>query len=59
MTSPLEPHLHAADLFSKCSGLEINSWETDCMGLGYHVSSTVTTVISSKNIRFLESQTSL
>ena len=48
-TRSLEPLLHTADLFSKCS--EINSEKTECMVLGNHVSSTVATVISSKNIR--------
>ena len=46
----LEALLHTADLFSRCSGLEINSEKTECMVLGNHVSSTVATVISSKNI---------
>ena len=41
--------LHTADLFSKCSGLEINPEKTECMVLVNHVSSMVTTV--SKNIR--------
>ena len=41
--------LHTADLFSKCSGLEINPEKTECMVLGNHVSPTVATV--SKNIR--------
>ena len=50
-TRSLEALLHTADLFSKCSGLEINSEKTECMVLGNHVSSTVATVISSKNIR--------
>ena len=45
-TRSLEALLHTADLFSKCSGLEINSEKTERM-----VSSTVATVISSKNIR--------
>ena len=43
--------LYTADLFSKCSGLEINSEKTECMVLGNHVSSKVATVTSSKNIR--------
>jgi len=47
----LEALLHTADLFSKCSGLEINSEETECMFLGNQASSTVTNVISSKNLR--------
>ena len=38
-------------MFSKCSGLEINSEKTECMVLGNHISSTVATVTSSKNIR--------
>ena len=50
-TRSLEALLHIADLFSKCSGLEINSEKTECMFLGNHVSSMVTTVISSKHIR--------
>ena len=49
-TRSLEALLHTADLFSKCSGLEINSEKTECMVLGNHDSSTVSTVIS-KNIR--------
>ena len=40
----LEALFHTADLFSKCSGLEINSEKTECMVLGNHVSSTVATV---------------
>ena len=50
-TRSLEALLHTADLFSKCSGLEINSEKTECMVLGNHVSSTVATVTSSKNMR--------
>ena len=50
-TRSLEALLHTADLFSKCSGLEINSEKTECMVLDNHVSSTVATVTSSKNIR--------
>ena len=46
-TRSLEALLHTADLFSKCSGLEINSEKTECMFLGNHVSSMVATVISS------------
>ena len=42
-TRSLEDLLHTADLFSKCSGLEINSKKTECMH--GHVSSTVTNVI--------------
>ena len=48
-TRSLEALLHTADLFSKCSGLEINPAEIDCMVLGDHISYTVATV--SKNIR--------
>ena len=47
-TRSFEALLHTADLFSKCSGLEINPEKTECMVLGNHVSSTVATV--SKNI---------
>ena len=43
----LEALLHTADLFSKCSGLEINSEKTEMVS-GNHFSSTVATVISSK-----------
>ena len=50
-TQSLEALLHAADLFIKCSGLEINSEKTECMFLGNYISSTVMTVIFSKNIR--------
>ena len=50
-TRSLEALHHTADLFSKCSGLEINSEKTECMVLGNHVSSTVETVTFSKNIR--------
>ena len=50
-TRSLEALLHTADLFSKCSGLEINSEKTECLVLGNHVSSTLATIISSKNIR--------
>ena len=50
-TRSLEALLHTADVFSKCSGLEINSEKTECMVLDNHVSSTVATVTSSKNIR--------
>ena len=32
----LEALLHTADLFSKCSGLEINYEKTECMFLGNH-----------------------
>ena len=46
----LEVLLHTADLFNKCSGLEINFEKTECMFLGNHVSSMAATVISSKNI---------
>ena len=38
-TRSLEAVFHTADLFSKCSGLEINSEKTECMVLGNHVSS--------------------
>ena len=48
-TRSFEALLHTADLFSKCSGLEINPEKTECMVLGNQVSSTVATV--SKNIR--------
>ena len=48
-TRSFEARFHTADLFSKCSGLEINPDKTECMVLGNHVSSTVATV--SKNIR--------
>ena len=48
-TRSFEALLQTADLFSKCSGLEINPEKTECMVLGNHVSSTVATV--SKNIR--------
>ena len=49
----LEIILHTADLFSKCSGLEINAEKTECMFLGNQASSAISTngVISSKNIR--------
>ena len=47
-TRSLEALLRAADLFSKRSGLEINSEKTECMVLGNHVSSAVTNVISKK-----------
>ena len=50
-TRSFEALLHTADLFSKCSGLEVNSEKTECVFLSNHVSSMVTTVISSKNIR--------
>ena len=43
----LEALLHTADLFSKCSGLEINSEKTEMVS-GNHFSSTVATVISSE-----------
>ena len=46
-TQSLEVLLHTADLFSKCSGHEINFEKTECMVSGNHLSSTVT---SSKNI---------
>ena len=48
-TQSLEVLLHTADLFSKCSGHEINFEKTECMVSGNHVSSTVATVTSSKN----------
>ena len=48
----LEVLPHTADLFSKCSGLEINAEKTECMFLGHQASSISTNgVISSKNIR--------
>ena len=48
----LEVLLHTADLFSKCSGLEINAEKTECVFLGNQTSSISTNgVISSKNIR--------
>ena len=48
----LEVLLHTADLFSKCSGLEINAEKTECMFLGNQASSISTNGdISSKNIR--------
>ena len=50
-TRSLEGLLHTADLFNKCSKLGINSEKTECMVLGNHVSYTVATVTSSKNIR--------
>ena len=37
-SSSLEALLHTGDLFSKCSGLEINSEKTECMVLGNLVS---------------------
>ena len=49
-TRSLEVLLHTADLFNKCSGLEIIFEKTECMFLGNHVSSMAATVISSKNI---------
>ena len=49
-TRSLEVLLHTADLFNKCSGLEINFEKTECMFLGNHVSSMAATVISFKNI---------
>ena len=47
----LEALLCTTDLFSKCSGLEINSEKTECMLLGNQVSLAAMDVISSKNIR--------
>ena len=47
----LEALLYTTDLFSKCSGLEINSEKTECMLLGNQVSLSAMDVISSKNIR--------
>ena len=43
-TQPLEALLHTADLFSKCSGLEINPEKTECMVIGNHVPLMVATV---------------
>ena len=53
-TRSLEALLHTADLFNKCSGLDINFEKTECMVSVNHVSSTVATVISSKNIRMIK-----
>ena len=47
----LEALLCTTDLFSKCSGLEINFEKTECMRLGNQVSLEAMDVISSKNIR--------
>ena len=48
----LEALFCTTDLFSKCSGLEINSGEkTECMLLGNQISLSAMDVISSKNIR--------
>ena len=47
----LEALLYSTDLFSKHSGLEINSDKTECAVLGNEASSTIKNVISFKNIR--------
>ena len=47
-TRSFEALPHSADLFSRCSGLEINLEKTECMVLGNHVSSTVATVPTEK-----------
>ena len=47
----LEALLCTTDLFSKCSGLEINSEKTECMLLGNQVSLSPMDVIFSKNIQ--------
>ena len=47
----LKALLCTTDLFSKCSGLEINSEKTECMLLGNQVSLAAMDVISSKNIQ--------
>ena len=47
----LEALFCTTDLFSKCSGLEINFEKTECMRMGNKVSLEAMNVISSKNIR--------